>query len=89
MRYDNDTALSDYDRQLHLLLNAAIDLPSGQLEAFLERAAASPELALEAEVLLREQESQKDFLRPPLPGLLSRAATVAALPSPAPTGAAL
>lgn len=87
MRYEkpdlyNDAA-QDYDRELHGLLDAAIDLPSGQLAPFLKNAASSPELALEAEILLRDPASQDDFLSPPVPGLVSWTATISAGASPA------
>ena len=68
----------DYDRELHSLLNAAIDLPSAQVRPFLERTAGCRELALEVEGLLQEQTSQDDFLRSPLVGFVSWTAKLAA-----------
>ncbi len=82
MRHDepesNLRAADDYERELHRLLDAAIDLPPEQVRPFLEKAAGSPELASEVEGLLREQTSSDDSLRPHLAGLVSRLADIAA-----------
>ena len=68
----------DSEREFHNLLNAAIDLPSEQRWAFLESAASRPELAIEVETLLREEDGEEDFLTSPLEGLVSWTATIAA-----------
>ncbi len=75
------TVAADYDRELHSLLNQAIDLPREQMRPFLERTASSPELAFEVEGLLLEhmnETSGVDFLRPPMPGIVSWTARIAA-----------
>ena len=84
-----DSYDSDADRfwlELYWLLDAAIDLPSGELRPFLERAASTPELALEAEVLLREEAAERLFQSQPRAGLSSYAAMISEINGATPVG---